>query len=202
MIYEGPPSRSLPMLVAAIRRNLEEGRRCMYLNSPPMVAGVRSHLYAAGIDPQVEVARGALVLGSEPDHLVHGRFDVDRLIALLDAAVEQALADGHTGLFATGDMTWEFGPERDFTTLVEYEWRLEQLFQRRPQLRGVCQYHRDLLPREAVREGAVSHGALFISDTLARLNPLYLRDRTPAERKAAALPHLDDALAALLAHEP
>ncbi len=199
MIYDGPASRSLPALVAMTRRNLGARMRCMYLNSPTMTAGFRSQLYAAGTDVEREVTTGALVLGSDDDHLVDGRFIIDRMIESLDAAVEQALADGYAGLFATGDMTWEFGPEREFSKLVEYEWRLEQLFQKQPALSGICQYHCDLLPRAAVREGVVSHESLFISDVLTRLNPHFVVARTPAERKAAARPELDAALAALLA---
>ncbi len=145
------------------------------------------------------MARGALVLGSDSDHLVNGRFDVDRMLEMLDGAVELALADGYAGLFATGDMTWEFGPERDFSKLVEYECRLEHLFRKHSALSGICQYHRDLLPREAVRDGVVSHESVFLSDTLTRLNPYYVAACSPAERKAAALPELDEALEVLLA---
>lgn len=171
----------------------------MYFNSPAMVAGLRSQLYTVGTDVERELTRGALVLASNSDHLVDGRFVVDRAIDALDAAVEQALADGYAGLFATGDMTWEFGPEKCFSKLLDYEWRLEQLFGKRPALRGICQYHRDLLPREAVRDGVVSHERVFISDTLTRLNPYYVAAGSPAERKAATLPELDEALAVLLA---
>src|SRR5689334_7654375 len=199
MIYDGPPSRMLPALVATIRGNLAANVRCMYLNSPAMVAGVRSGLYAAGTDVERELARGSLVLGSDSSHLVDGRFEVDAMIDMLEAAVQTALADGHAGLFATGDMTWEFGPEKDFSKLLEYEWLLEQLFRKHPALSGICQYHRDLLPREAVREGLVSHASLFINETISRLNPHYVLARAPGERSAAARPALDDALSMLLA---
>ena len=199
MIYDGAPSRMLPDLVATIRRNLEGRMRCLYLNSPHMVAGVGSLLYAAGTDVQHEVARGALVLASRHDHLVDGLFVVDRLIQSLEAAVEKALADGYAGLFATGDMTWELGPQPDFSALVEYEWQLEQLFRRQPALSGICQYHRDVLPQQAVRDGVVSHGAVFINATLTRLNPHYARERAVQERRSAANLELDGLLTSLLA---
>jgi hypothetical protein len=199
MIYDGPASRMIPALIASIRRNLDARMRCLYINSPAMVAGFRSLLYATGTDVEHELTRGALVLGSDDDHLVDGRFVIDRMIDTLEAAVEQALADGYAGLFATGDMTWEFGPEKDFSKLLDYEWRLEQLFRKQPALSGICQYHCDLLPREAVREAFVSHESVFISDTITRLNPHYVQARSPAQRKAAAGPELDGALEILLA---
>lgn len=202
MIYDGPPSQTLPALVAAIRRDLDAGLRCIYINSPAMVAGFRSLLSTAGLDVERELMRGSLVLDDSDDHLVDGRFVIDRMIDMLDAAVEDSLASGYVGLFATGDITWELGPEREFDKLLEYEWRLEQLFRKQAGLSGICQYHRDLLPPEAVREGLVSHPGLFISDTISRLNPHYVLARTPSERAAAAVhSDLDDALQALLTAE-
>jgi hypothetical protein len=173
--------------------------RCMNINSPAMTAGLRSGLYAAGVDVEREIARGALVLASDYSHMIEGRFDVDRMIDTLATAVQAALADGYAGLFATGDMTWEFGPEKEFTKLLQYEWRLEQLFHKHPALSGICQYHRDLLPREAVREGLVSHGSVFINETISRVNPHYVLAQARSERTAAARPALDDALEMLLA---
>jgi hypothetical protein len=201
MIYEGAPSRMLPDLVTTIRRNLDDGMRCLYVNSPPMVAGIRCVLYAAGTDVEQVVAKGALILASNHDHLVDGCFAPDHMIESLETAVEQAVADGYAGLYATGDMTWEFGPHQDYSTLLEYEWQLEQLFRRRPELCGLCQYHRDLLPQQAVRDGLVSHGTVFINTTLTRLNPHYARVRAIEERRKAATMQLDDMLARLLASE-
>jgi hypothetical protein len=201
MIYDGPPSRMLPAIIATIRRNLDAHMRCMYINSPTMVAGLRSGLYATGTDVERELARGSLVLGSDTSHLVDGRFEVGGMIDMLDAAVQAALADGYAGLFATGDMTWEFGPEKEFSKLLQYEWCLEQLFHKHVALSGICQYHRDLLPREAIREGLVSHASLFINETISRLNPHYVLAQAPNDRTAAARSALDDALARLLAAE-
>src|ERR1043165_1060819 len=99
MIYDGPPSRMLPALAATIRQRLDAHERCMYINSPAMVAGIRSQLYSTGTDVSNEVARGALVLGSDDSHLVDGRFDVDRMIEMLETAVQAALADGYAGLY-------------------------------------------------------------------------------------------------------
>jgi len=71
-------------------------------------------------------------------------------------------------------MTWEFGRAKDFSQLLEYEWRLEQFFQKRPEIEGICQYHADTLPPEAMKQACVSHPAIFISETLSLVNPYYL----------------------------
>ena len=57
--------------------------------------------------------------------------------------------------------------------MLEYEWRLEELFCQRSELIGICQYHADALPREAMRKGILAHPALFISKTLSKDNPYY-----------------------------
>ncbi len=164
----------------------------MYLNSPLMVAGMRSYLRTAGVDVAAHLANGSLILSSERQHLSRGHFDIDRMLDDLKKSLVQTEQEGFTGLWATGDMTWELGPgEVDFSKLLEYEWRLEKLFQQMPSFCGICQYHRDTLPREAMRFGLISHPALFLDDTFPSTNPHYVqpdnydRAATYAEMEAA-----------------
>jgi hypothetical protein len=177
-VYEGSPAPHLPGLSALIRQKLGENYRCLYLHSPSMVAGLRSYLFAAGIDVTKEIMKGGLVLSSDNAHLVDGRFNIDRMIGMLEEALDQAVTDGYRGLWATGDMSREFGAERDFSKLLEYEWRLEEVFRKRPALSGICQYHADTLPREVLRHGLLTHQSLFINETLSRLNPLYVEQES------------------------
>ena len=183
LIYEGAPSRKLPVLASMTRQKLNEGYRCLYLNSAPMVAGMRSYLAAMDMDVSEEIAKARLVLSSEATYTGKG-FDVDGMVLKLEDAVNQALTDGYKGLWATGDMTWEFGPNRDFAKLLEYEWRLEELFQKRAELCGICQYHRDTLPREAMRQGILSHRTIFINETLSWIKPDYTQAGHSVKKKA------------------
>ena len=114
----------------------------------------------------------------------------------LEDALDQALNDGYKGLWATGDMTWEFGPRQDFGKLLEYELRLEELFHKRPELCGICQYHRDTLPRETVRQGLQAHRMIFINETLSRINAHYLPPGQSSDRTATT-DELEEMLAAL-----
>lgn len=174
LIYEGAPSRQLPALAALTLEKLKQNYRCLYLNSAPMVAGMRSYLAAAGVDVAHEVEKVSLVLSSEQRHLLGGQFDVERMIRTIEDAIQQALDDGYAGLWATGDMTWELGQERDRWRLLEYEWRLEKLFRKHPQLSGICQYHADTLPRDLMRQGLLGHPTIFVSKTLSLINPHYM----------------------------
>lgn len=157
----------------------------MYLNSRPMVAGLRSYLAAAGVDVLQETARGSLLLSSEQENVVDGSFEIERMIGALEAAVDQAVNDGYAGLWASGDLTWEFGFDRDFSKLLEYEWKLEGLFGRKAALSGICQYHTDTLPREATRQGLVVHPAIFINETLSLINPHYVGGNSFSQYVAA-----------------
>ncbi len=189
LIYRGSPARQLPALAAVMRDKLRERHRCLYFDSPPMVAGLRSYLAASGVDVAGEVEKGSLVLSSDRAHLVNGRFDADLMLRALDDAISQALIDGYAGLWATGDMSWEMGAEKDTVKLLEYEWKLEDLFRRQPCLSGICQYHADTLPQEGVRDGLLTHQSIFVNETLSRLNPHYITRQTYSTK--ASLSALD-----------
>ena len=173
LIYEGSPSVHLQGLAALFKIHLEAGRRCLYLNTAQMVGEMSRILAAYGVDVAKESKRGALILSSDQTHLKAGVFDPERMLRILEDSVKQALEDGFKGLFASGDMTFEFGPERNFSKLVEYEVALEELFQKYPALYGICQYHRDTLEPDQALSALQTHRAVYHNDTLALLNPWY-----------------------------
>ena len=178
-----------------MREMLHANYRCLYLNSPAMLAGMSSYLAAQGVDVAQEKAKNRLLLSSDQAQVSGGIFDVEQMIHDLEVAVVEAIRDGHTGLWASGDMMWEFGTERNLPKLGEYERRLEELFHRRPALCGVCQYHCDLLPPEILRWALLTHRALFVDETLSRINPHY----TNAGSASPTLvnPRLDATIAAI-----
>lgn len=197
LIYDGPPSRQLPAIASTILEKLSQNRRCLYLNSPVMVAGMKSCLAARGLDVGYEMERGSLVLSSDRHHLVEEwSFDLDRMIEMLQRTFDQALNDSYDGLWASGDMTWEFGPAKDLSRLLEYEWRLEEFLRDHPQMEGICQYHSDTLPRNVLRNSLLVHPRLFINETLTVLNPHFTHPLVPAH--ATMDPQLDHALDRLL----
>lgn len=137
-LYDGSPSVSIPGIATAIRQRLDTEHRCLYLHSPTMVTEMRTLLSTGGTDVTHLVSRGQLVLASDHSHLLNGQFQIERMVTLLRNAVNDAVQDDYRGLFATGDMGWEFGPDQDFSHLVEYEWHLEDLFREQPALSGIC----------------------------------------------------------------
>lgn len=148
-----------------------------------MVAGMRSTLAALGVDVESEVLKTNIILSS--DTVTPGdAFVVDVMLAKLEDSLDQALKDGYKGLWASGDMTFEFGPRRDFSELLEYELRLEEIIRRRKQLCGICQYHCDTLPKDALRKSLLAHSTIVINETLTIINPHYLKSSKPADLPA------------------
>jgi DNA-binding PucR family transcriptional regulator len=179
--------------VAVVKQKLQDNHRCLYFDSPAMLAGLRSYLAAGGVDVINEVAKGSLVLSSDQGHLVAGQFDVDGMIETLKSAVEQALEDSYSGLWAAGDMTWEFGPHRDFSKLLEYECKLEEFIRQNSGLGGICIYHADTLPRDAMRQGLLTHGSIFVNETLSKINPHFMPPNS-FTHDSGNQPELDSAL--------
>jgi predicted HicB family RNase H-like nuclease len=171
-MYDGSPSRHIPMMAAVIKARLEQRHRCLYFDSKRMVAGLRSHLAQIGVDVDRETAKNSLVLSSHLGHLREDQtFDIERMIGSLEDALNQTMRAGYAGLWASGDVAWEFGPKVDFEQLVEYEMRLEDFMCTHAELSGICQYHAGVLPPEAMQTGYEMHPSFFINETQSRLNP-------------------------------
>jgi MEDS: MEthanogen/methylotroph, DcmR Sensory domain len=182
LIYQGAPSKHLDRLARSLIDNLRRNNRCLYLNSPAMVAGMRSWLSALGLEVTKELEKGALILSSERSHLEGGQFNIEKMLASLQTAVAQALADGYAGLWASGDMTWEMGENPDLAKLLEYEHALEQFMQTNLSLSGICQYHRDTLPPAAILVALRTHKDVRVNETLMRFNPHYQPPHTVQHR--------------------
>jgi hypothetical protein len=173
LIYDGSPEHQLPAIALMIQKKLNENFRCLYLNSALMVEQMRSCLEIMGVDVSKEIFKNRLVISSELVTAADGTFDSQQMLQKLEEAINQALEDGYVGLFATGDMTFEFGDEKNFSKLMDYEYGLENLFEIRKELSGICQYHVDTLPKGIASRALLTHQSIFINETLSRLSPHY-----------------------------
>jgi signal transduction histidine kinase len=173
LIYDGDPAEQLPVVLPLLSDGLRDNWRCLYLGSPDAVRMVGSALGTRGVDVDRETSRGSLVLSSGRDHLAGGTFDPTAMIDGLRSSVDDAIRDGYVGLCATGDMRWELGDDENFERLAEYEAKLEDVIRELP-LRGICQYHRDLLPAAAIGDALLTHRSMFVGDHLHADNLFYV----------------------------
>ncbi len=184
LIYDGHLSEQLPVIVPFLIDGLGENRRCLYLGTPEMIGMVDSALAEKGVDTAGEIRRGALILSSDRSHLEGGPFDPHAMVSMLGKLVDDAVRDGFQGLCATGDMMWEFGVDSNFERLLEYEALLEQLFREKP-LQGICQYHRDMVPAQAVRDALTAHRSAYIGNELNRDNLFYVPPELLLDNRSA-----------------
>jgi len=185
LIYEGHPSEQLPVVIPFLLDGLQNRWRCLYLGSPNMVDMVQGALASHGVNPHRESHLGTLVLSSDRDYLVRGIFEPEKMIDGLNDMVDRAVADGYEGLCATGDMAWELGTEENFDRLLEYEARLEEVLREKP-IRGICQYHRELVPAHAVQDAFTTHRSAYVGSVLNDDNIFYMPPELLLEKGASA----------------
>lgn len=185
LIYDGDPSEQLPVVIPLLMDGLRENWRCLYLGSPESVQMVESALSVKGVDTANEARRSALMLSSDRSHLMDGRFEPDLMVDNLSTAIDDAVRAGFRGLCATGDMRWELGADDNFGHLLRYEARLEQVFRDKP-LRGICQYHRGMVPAEAVRDALTTHRTAYVGHTLNHDNIFYVPPELLLEMREGA----------------
>src|SRR5262249_36526083 len=123
------------------------------------------------------------VLSSEQEYLDRGRFSPEKMIRFLQEAHDTALSDGMTALRATGDVSWEIGPNREFQQVVTYEAMLDDFFSGK-QLIGMCQYPREACP-PGILSGILTTHKVAAIDSEFCANPHYLPPRLLLEKDLA-----------------
>jgi hypothetical protein len=172
VLYESEDEQ-LAVAAEYLAHGLRQGERCLYVaDSREALDRFRVALAEAGIDAAAMVARGALLERTKAEaHLVDGRFDSERMLGLLDDAVEAALNDGFAGLRTCGDMSWLLDDVPGSEQVVEYEALLTQFFQNVRAV-GMCQYDQRRLPAHLIAHGIDTH-PLVVVDRRSGPNPFF-----------------------------
>lgn len=171
-----------------VNEGLWRGDRCFYVGeSAASLDRFHQALARLGVDAAEMIRFGALVESTKAEaHLAGGRFDVERMMALLDEAVRSATADGFRGLRTCGDMSWLLDNAPGTSRLAEYEAQLNPFFER-VAAAGMCQYNRWRLPPETIDHALATHSSAVVDGRYVA-NPFYESPDTAAWR----LPRLDD----------
>lgn len=176
----------LAAAIEYIKAGLSRGERCLYICCEHTPKQFRAALRKAGINVNGEEARGALVIMTKHDgHLKGGSFDPDKMISLLESAVQEALDAGFTGLAAAGDMAWLLDCPPGFEHLCEYEARLNEFYRTHRAL-GLCQYNRTTLPHEMLDHCIGTHRYIRIDGPILLENPFYEEPAQAAHRSPCA----------------
>ena len=178
------------MAAVYLADGLRRGERVLYVGeNDAALRRFRDVLNGEGFDCASLVSRGALLEMTHPEaHLIDGRFDCERMLTMLNEAVERALNDGFAGLRTCGDMSWLLADVPGREQVREYEALLNQFFSS-VRASGMCQYPRHLLASYQLDMALTTHSTALVGGQ-QRFNPFYQDTDTPpvaASRRGRAL---------------
>ena len=174
----------LATATAYVVEGLRAGERCFYVaDSPAALERFRMSLAIVGVNAEAMVKQGALVEATKAEaHLEGGYFDCERMLHLLQEALDSALRDGFSGLRACGDMTWLLDGAPGSEHLARYEALINQVFDNREAL-WMCQYDRRRLPADLIDHALATHPSAVL-DGQHLANPFYEEPATAITRTA------------------
>ena len=125
--------------LAFVKLGLEHDERCLYIADESDPAEICDGLRALGVDVATARNQDQLRIVPASETVLDGEFDPEAMIELLDAAVEESLANGFAGLRVTGETTWIHRTDTPFESVADCESRCEQLIPDEA-LVVLCQY--------------------------------------------------------------
>jgi|GEM_PF-1881614 CheY-like chemotaxis protein len=150
-------SEQMKAVVQWIHAGLRHEEKCRYFADDNSVAEVMHHLETAGMNVQRECKRGALAFATKHDtYLRSGRFEPNEMVDLLQQDVADSAKNGFRNYRVSGEMTWALGVEPGCDRLIEYENKLDRLFNETRAL-CLCQYSRNRFSSSLLTEVAAVH---------------------------------------------
>lgn len=163
----------LDAVASFLIEGLTQGKRCLFVGSSEELAELGEPLEQAGICVSRALSRRRLLFSTrEETYLKDGAFDPDVVLDRFEGHVRDAVADGFTGLYATGELV-HIPADEDWRRIVRYEAQINETFARLP-LVALCRYPRAIVPADRVRDVLRTHPiAIVRGDTCS--NPFYER---------------------------
>lgn len=123
------------------------------------------------------IANGQLLLeNSAETYMREGRFDAERMLRHYSASINDAVADGYSGLRVAADMSWAGIVPESGEDLIRYEHTLDSVLEKYPAV-VVCQYDRRIFSEAALASLQAAH------NSEARPNPLHESMQLSIERE-------------------
>jgi PAS domain S-box-containing protein len=169
---------------------LELGEKVLYIVDAHTAETVLKYLRDDGVEVEPYLANGQLSILTPSDaYMQNGIFDPDRMINLLRSETERALAEGHSALRVTGEMTWALRGLPGSERLIEYEAKLNRFFPGSKCL-ALCQYDRQRFQPDVLLDVLTTH-PIAVVGTEIHDNPYYIppTDFLGPDRPAATLSH-------------
>lgn len=180
------PDDEYRALLPFIKEGLDHGEKAFHVVDPELREEHLRHLGSAGIDAAAAQRSGQLELRNWEDaYLRDGHFDQDRMLDLLQRALDDARLRGFPLTRLVAHMEWALEDRPGVNDLVEYETRLNYIL---PRYRDpvICVYDLAKFGADVVIDIMRTHPMVIIGGVLLE-NPFYvppddflreLRDRT------------------------
>ncbi len=178
------------LLTPFLRQGLERGEKVLYMVDAHTAETILCYLRDDGLEVEPYLASGQLgLLTIEETYTREGSFDPERMIALLQAETERALAQGYAALRVTGEMTWVLRGLPGSERLIEYEARLNT-FLAGSRCLAICQYDRRRFAPAVLLDVLTTHPLVVVGTTVYR-NLYYIppAEFLGADRAEAELRH-------------
>jgi signal transduction histidine kinase len=130
------------LLSPFMRQGLERHEKVLYIVDDHTAGQILAYLSADGVEVAQYLQRGQLtILSSDNAYMPSGRFEPERMIALLRSETERAVEERYKALRVTGEMSWALKGLPGSDRIVEYEAKLNTFFPG-SQCLAICQYDR------------------------------------------------------------
>ncbi len=170
-------SAVIPYLTAGLNSN----EKCVYVYEESDPDEISYLLFRSGVDADSFIKKGQLAfLPKEQTYVYEGFFNVQRTLDTIQEAHYQALISGFTGLRGFGEMSWALQGFPNSESLIEYEYRLNELFDSL-KLSAICQYNETLFPEDILLGAIYTHPEVIFHGQ-AHKNPYYKKPETAKSR--------------------
>lgn len=184
LLYQAPEELA-EYLSRYVRGGLEHGEKVLCFVDEPVQERLLQRLRDDGLDPASPLRSGQLALETTTEaYIPDGQFSPEAMMARLQAALDQAAAEGRPGLRVAGDTVWMLGDTPGVEQGCAYEAQVNTIMANHPWI-AMCTYDRARFPGELLQQVIMTH-PLIISDGRLCDNPHYLPPETYRHRDCAA----------------
>jgi len=164
-------------LLPFMKDGIDCGEKAIHVVNPEQRDDHLQRLAAAGIDTAAAEERGQLELRTSTDaYLRDGRFDQERMLALLDQLVSASARGGFPRRRIVCRMDWEAEGRAFVDDVIEFECRVEELWRRHDDPL-ICTYRLGRFGGDALIAIMRTHPIVIVGSILQR-NPFF----APPER--------------------
>lgn len=152
------PDEQWQLIRPYLLAQLSVGAPVLYIQDSTSPPELLQRLRDEGLDADDLLARGLLrILSPDQAYLLSGRFDAQRMLAFMEAAIRAGRAAGHQRVFLTGEMSWSLGHAPGAERMMAYEALLNPLVEKYPEATIVCQYDVTRFDAAGVLDALLTH---------------------------------------------